>query len=79
MPTASLDDYRCPSCRNTHDLSSPDINTLDDHNEYEYVCPSTHAVVRLVPVEWTVLDVICPPWSIRMSRVACLTPRPVPA
>jgi hypothetical protein len=32
-----------------------------------------------VPVEWTVLDVICPPWSIRMSRVACVTPRPVPA
>ena len=76
MPAASLDDYPCPSCRTSHDLSSPDISDLDDLNEYEYVCPSTRDVVRLVPGEWTILDVICPPGSIRMSRVACKTPGP---
>jgi hypothetical protein len=79
IPAASLDDYRCPSCERTYDLSSPDVHTLDDDREYEYVCPSTRAVVRLVPVEWTVLDVICPPGSIRLSRIASVTPRPVPA
>jgi hypothetical protein len=71
MIAAILDDFGCPACQKPHVLcfESDGDATPDPKTKYQYKCPKTRAIVRVVPEAWNLVDEERPPEAVQLFRV----------